>query len=70
MRLLCGLRQFDLSVATGIPMYKISGAESGRFRLSEPEENVLRDFLVERWRSIQELESNAAPSRRASRGVR
>lgn len=60
MRLLCGLRQLDLSVATGVPTYKISGAETGRFQLSEFEERALRAFLVERWGSIQELESHCS----------
>jgi hypothetical protein len=60
MRLLCGLRQIDLSMATGIALYKISSAETGRLRLSEPDAEVLRDFLFGRWRSIQRLESGRA----------
>jgi hypothetical protein len=63
MRLLCGLRQIDLTMATGIALYKISGAEIGRLRLSEPDEEVLRDFLVGRWSSIQRLESGRAHAR-------
>ncbi len=57
MRLLCGLRQFDLSGATGIPICKISAAETGRLCLSELEERALRRFLVARWQSILRLES-------------
>jgi hypothetical protein len=60
MRLLCGLRQIDLSTATGIALYKISSAETGRLQLSVPDSDVLRDFLLGRWRSIQGLESGRA----------
>lgn len=57
MRLLCGLRQMDLSVATGVPVGKISAAETGRFSLSSLEEKALRGFLVARWQSIVQFES-------------
>lgn len=66
MRLLCGLRQIDLSLATGIALYKISNAETGRLRLSQSEADILRDFLFGRWSSIQKLESGRA---HASDGV-
>jgi predicted transcriptional regulator len=59
MRLLCGLRQMDLSGATGVSTYKISAAETGRLSLSELEERALRGFLVERWESIVELEAQS-----------
>lgn len=62
MRLLCGLRQIDLSMGTGITLHKISGAEQGRTCLSATEENVLRNFLSARWRSIEVLESSPASS--------
>jgi len=69
MRLLCNLTQFDLSVSTGIPTYRIGGAETGRLRLSDQEERALRNFLMERWRSIERFESSkeseASLSRRA-----
>jgi hypothetical protein len=67
MRLLCGLRQIDLFVSTGVPTYRICGAETGRLRLSESEERALRNFLVERWRSIEELESARRPSEALAR---
>jgi hypothetical protein len=56
MRLLCNLRQIDLSISTGVPVYRISGAETGRFQLSSLEETALRNFLVERWQWIEETE--------------
>ena len=52
MRLLCNLRQIDLSVSTGVPVYRISGAETGRLELSDLERRTLFPFLVERWESI------------------
>jgi hypothetical protein len=58
MRLLCNLTQLDLYVSTGIPTYRISGAETGRLRLSDLEERALCSFLVERWRSIERFESS------------
>ena len=60
MRLLCGLRQQDLSAATGVPIYRISGAETGRLALTARENGLLTAFLRERWSSIQELETNAS----------
>jgi len=69
MRLLCNLRQIDLSVTTGIPIYRIGGAETGRLQLSDLEERALRNFLVERWRSIEELESGRGSSIGSAAGV-
>jgi transcriptional regulator with XRE-family HTH domain len=56
MRLICGLRQIDLAIATGIALYKISSAETGRSHLSKSDADALSNFLHARWRSIQVLE--------------
>jgi hypothetical protein len=56
MRLLCGLTQADLSVATGIALYKVAGAETGRVRLSDLDVSALRNFLLGRWHSIEAYE--------------
>jgi hypothetical protein len=56
MRLLCGLRQIDVWGSTGIPLYRIAGAERGQLRLSEKEHKLLATFLHERWESLQEIE--------------
>jgi hypothetical protein len=56
MRLLCGLRQIDVWASTGIPLYRIAGAERGRVQLSKSEQTLLEGFLRERWESLQEIE--------------
>jgi transcriptional regulator with XRE-family HTH domain len=62
MRLLCELTQQQLSSATGVPMYRISGAETQRVRLTEAEMHLLTNFLHQCWRNISEAE---VPVRRA-----
>lgn len=60
MRLLCGLRQIDVWASTGVPLFRIAGAERGQFELSDGEQTLLVDFLRERWASLQALEHGVA----------
>jgi hypothetical protein len=59
MRLLCEFTQSELSFATGVPAYRISGAETGRMALNTSETYLLESFLRERWQSIAETESKS-----------
>lgn len=61
MRLICGLRQLDVYVATGITPSRISLAERGSIALSQSEEWALRSFLNTRWSDLQALEGNLSP---------
>lgn len=67
MRLLCELTQQELSSATGVAMYRISGAETHRLELNEAEETLLTNFLSECWSNISQAERER--SRRLSRVV-
>ena len=58
MRLICEFTQSELSFATGVPAYRISGAETGRMVLSDSERHLLESFLGERWKSISGAESS------------
>jgi hypothetical protein len=49
-----GLRQIDVSFATGIPVWRLSKAENGNLRLNRSEEQVLREFLAARMRIVAE----------------
>ncbi|MGD0957215.1 MAG: hypothetical protein ABR953_10360 [Candidatus Acidiferrales bacterium] len=52
MRLICELTQQELSSATGVPMYRISGAETGRLHLNVAEQHLLINFLNKCWMNI------------------
>jgi transcriptional regulator with XRE-family HTH domain len=51
------LTQRDVSMGTGIPISRISAAESGRGSLNAAQERVLRDFLETRLRITREVDS-------------
>ncbi len=57
MRLLCGLRQFDVAVGTGVALRRISGAETGRLQLTKHERQLIENFLRRRWAWLQQLEA-------------
>ena len=57
MRLLCGLSQIDIFIATGIPIGKLSLAERDLKRLSNSDEKALREFLIQRWEGLRQFES-------------
>jgi DNA-binding transcriptional regulator YiaG len=53
------LRQVDLERATGIPVRKLSEAESGSSVLSHAEEQLLKEFLAARMRVVVATEGEA-----------
>lgn len=63
MRLLCGLRQFDVSAATGVSITVLSAAERGQKSLGHSEQALVVDFLNRRWSALQDFEvSNLTPN--------
>ena len=68
LRRFLGLTQLDLEIATGIPVRRISLAEHGSIRLTEPEESAVFEYLAARLRIVRELEA-AHVSDPASRAV-
>jgi len=57
MRLVCGLRQIDVSFCTGVSVSALAAAEQGRKPLNYTEHALVVGFLDDRWRMLQELES-------------
>lgn len=55
LRLACLLRQVDVSMATGIPLCRLSLAERGLARLSDAEERLVMEFLRRRWNALEGL---------------
>ena len=64
MRLICDLTQQELSSATGVPMYRISGAETGRSELTAAELHLLTNFLRQCWGNISEQEETNGHAQR------
>ncbi len=54
LRRYLALTQRDVSMCTGIPMWAISAAESGRRPLNEAQARVLREFLGTRLQILRE----------------
>jgi len=57
MRLLCGLRQIDVSVGTGIPLNALSLVERGLGRLNHSQSVLLTQFLRESWARCLEADA-------------
>jgi transcriptional regulator with XRE-family HTH domain len=57
MRLVCGLRQLDVSFCTGVSVSALAAAEQGRKPLNYTEHALVVAFLDARWRMLQELET-------------
>ena len=51
-----GLRQIDVSYATGIAVGRLSAAENGRLRLNATELRALKEFLEAKVRIVLEDE--------------
>jgi len=56
MRLLCGLRQVDVSFCTGVSVSALASAEQGRKPLNHTEHGLIVAYLNSRWKFLQELE--------------
>jgi len=56
MRLLCGLRQIDVSFCTGVSVSSLAAAEHGRKPLNYTEHALVVSFLKDRWQVLQEIE--------------
>lgn len=52
-----GARQVDVHLATGIPIYRLSGYETGKLELSQAERRSLFKFLRERLAAISDTEA-------------
>ena len=50
-----GLSQVLVSVATGVSVYRISGAENSRLRLNATEKRVLEDFYKSKLAILAEV---------------
>jgi hypothetical protein len=53
MRLLCGLRQIEVAVCTGVSVSALAAAEQGRRPLSDVERSIVVSFLEDRWRVLE-----------------
>lgn len=62
MRLLCGLRQIDVSFCTGVSVSALAEAEHGRKPLNQTERALVVSFLNARWQALQTLEHPAVDS--------
>jgi transcriptional regulator with XRE-family HTH domain len=49
-----GLRQADVSAATGISIGRVAGIENGRLRLNPTEKRALEEFYRARMRMLAE----------------
>src|SRR6516164_11559194 len=56
MRLLCGLRQLDVSFCTGVPVSALGAAEQGRKPLNNTELALVVSFLNRRWQTLRAIE--------------
>ena len=63
MRLLCGLRQIDVSFCTGVSVSALSAAEQGRKPLNYVEHGAVVAFLRKRWWALQLAEAEDADVR-------
>ncbi len=65
LRLLCGLRQTDVFIATGIPVIRLSRAEQGRSQLSPGEFRLVVDYLRDRLSALLPHDTKAGNRRDA-----
>lgn len=56
MRLLCGLRQVDLALCTGVSVSAIAAAEQGRKPLNCTQRGLVTAYLNARWEFLQSIE--------------
>jgi predicted transcriptional regulator len=52
-----GIRQADIQAALGIPVARLSAAETGKIDLSHTERAALKQFLLDRSRFLSAVES-------------
>ena len=64
MRLLCGLRQLDVSFCTGVSVSALAGAEQGRKPLNYTEHALVVSFLNARWQMLETAERPGEQARR------
>ena len=50
-----GLSQVLVSVATGVSVYRISGAENGRLKLNATEQRALEQFYKQKLKILSDL---------------
>jgi predicted transcriptional regulator len=58
MRLLCGLRQIEVAVCTGVSVFALAEAEHGRRPLNDIEHSIVVSFLRDRWRLLELAEKD------------
>jgi hypothetical protein len=58
MRLLCGLRQIDVSYCTGVSVSALAAAEHGQKPLNQLEHSLVVCFLNERWQILGRVEED------------
>jgi hypothetical protein len=56
-----GIRQADIQAALGIPVARLSAAETGRLELSHTERAALIQFLLDRSRFLSAVEAEMFP---------
>jgi hypothetical protein len=64
LRRFLGLTQMDVHIATGVPIRRLSQAESGFVKLNVNDEKLVREYLCHRLRIVRELEVGSQSPRK------